>query len=105
MLQRYGCETENISRMPLMSLLPFCGRRMAMLVWVHLLISTCQVDNLQSKGTVIDYRNWHLALGRRFRSLKLWFVFRSFGAEGFRSYIRRVSKCVACPFPVTSYFL
>ncbi|KAF8348273.1 pyridoxal-dependent decarboxylase conserved domain-containing protein [Amanita rubescens] len=40
-------------------------------------------------GTVIDYRNWHLGLGRRFRSLKLWFVLRSFGAEGFRQYIRR----------------
>ncbi|KXN87356.1 Aromatic-L-amino-acid decarboxylase, partial [Leucoagaricus sp. SymC.cos] len=40
-------------------------------------------------GLVIDYRNWHLALGRRFRSLKLWFVFRSYGAEGFRSYIKR----------------
>jgi len=39
-------------------------------------------------GTVIDYRNWHLALGRRFRSLKLWFVLRSFGQEGFREYIR-----------------
>lgn len=38
----------------------------------------------------IDYRNWHLGLGRRFRSLKLWFVLRSFGAEGFRKYIRRV---------------
>ncbi|KAF8629833.1 hypothetical protein AX15_003200 [Amanita polypyramis BW_CC] len=40
-------------------------------------------------GTVIDYRNWHLGLGRRFRSVKLWFVLRSFGAEGFREYIRR----------------
>ncbi|KJA20004.1 hypothetical protein HYPSUDRAFT_88967 [Hypholoma sublateritium FD-334 SS-4] len=40
-------------------------------------------------GTVIDFRNWHLALGRRFRSLKMWFVFRGFGAEGFREYIRR----------------
>ncbi|KAG6837809.1 hypothetical protein H0H93_016177 [Arthromyces matolae] len=40
-------------------------------------------------GIVIDYRNWHLALGRRFRSLKLWFVLRSFGAEGFRAYIRK----------------
>ncbi|KAF8160873.1 aromatic-L-amino-acid decarboxylase [Crassisporium funariophilum] len=40
-------------------------------------------------GTVIDYRNWHLGLGRRFRSLKMWFVLRSFGAEGFRKYIRR----------------
>ncbi|KAI0313544.1 pyridoxal phosphate-dependent transferase [Amylostereum chailletii] len=40
-------------------------------------------------GTVIDFRNWHLSLGRRFRSLKLWFVLRSFGTEGFQSYIRR----------------
>ncbi|KAI0783433.1 pyridoxal phosphate-dependent transferase [Abortiporus biennis] len=40
-------------------------------------------------GTVIDYRNWHLALGRRFRSLKIWFVLRSFGQEGFRNYIRK----------------
>ncbi|TFY73615.1 hypothetical protein EWM64_g10397 [Hericium alpestre] len=43
-------------------------------------------------GTVIDYRNWHLSLGRRFRSLKIWFVLRSFGIEGFQSYIRR---CIA----------
>ncbi|TDL17217.1 hypothetical protein BD410DRAFT_816531 [Rickenella mellea] len=40
-------------------------------------------------GTVIDYRNWHLGLGRRFRSLKIWFVLRSYGAEGFRKYIRK----------------
>ncbi|KAG6813747.1 hypothetical protein H0H92_007699 [Tricholoma furcatifolium] len=40
-------------------------------------------------GTVIDYRNWHLGLGRRFRSLKLWFVLRSYGAEGFRNFIRK----------------
>jgi len=40
-------------------------------------------------GTVIDYRNWHLGLGRRFRSLKLWFVLRGFGAQGLRKYIRR----------------
>lgn len=43
------------------------------------------------EGTVIEYRNWHLGLGRRFRSLKLWFVLRSFGVEGFRKHIRRVS--------------
>ena len=40
---------------------------------------------------VIDYRNWHLSLGRRFRSLKLWFVLRSFGIEGFQANIRKVS--------------
>jgi aromatic-L-amino-acid/L-tryptophan decarboxylase len=27
-------------------------------------------------GAVIDYRDWHIQLGRRFRSLKLWFVIR-----------------------------
>src|ERR1700722_14914481 len=35
-------------------------------------------------GIVIDYRNWHLGLGRRFRSLKFWFVLRSYGVEGFQ---------------------
>jgi aromatic-L-amino-acid decarboxylase len=39
-------------------------------------------------GAVIDYRDWHVPLGRRFRSLKLWFVLRAYGAEGIRSYIR-----------------
>lgn len=40
-------------------------------------------------GAVIDYRNWHLGLGRRFRSLKIWFVLRSYGVGGFQAYIRR----------------
>ncbi|TFK74562.1 hypothetical protein BDN72DRAFT_664561 [Pluteus cervinus] len=40
-------------------------------------------------GRVIDYRNWHLALGRKFRSLKFWFVIRSYGIEGFQKYIRQ----------------
>ena len=42
-------------------------------------------------GTVVDYRNWSLALGRRFRSSKLWFVLRSFGVEGYQAHIRKVS--------------
>ena len=33
-------------------------------------------------GAVIDYRDWHIQLGRRFRSLKLWFVIRHYGVEG-----------------------
>lgn len=37
---------------------------------------------------VIDYRDWHVPLGRRFRSLKLWFVMRHYGLEGLRAYIR-----------------
>ncbi len=40
-------------------------------------------------GAVIDYRDWQIALGRRFRSLKLWFVIRHYGAEGLRHHVRR----------------
>ncbi len=37
---------------------------------------------------VIDYRDWGVPLGRRFRALKLWFVIRSYGVEGLRRLIR-----------------
>jgi len=40
-------------------------------------------------GAVIDYRDWQIPLGRRFRSLKLWFVIRHYGVEGLRYHIRR----------------
>ncbi len=39
-------------------------------------------------GEVIDYRDWHVPLGRRFRALKLWWVLRSYGAEGLRGLLR-----------------
>jgi aromatic-L-amino-acid decarboxylase len=39
-------------------------------------------------GAVIDYRDWQVPLGRRFRALKLWFVIRSFGVEGLQEKIR-----------------
>ena len=39
-------------------------------------------------GAVFDYRDWHIQLGRRFRSLKLWFVIRHYGVEGLRYHIR-----------------
>src|SRR5882762_594174 len=40
-------------------------------------------------GAVIDYRDWQIPLGRRFRALKLWFVIRHYGVEGLRAHIRR----------------
>ncbi|HKJ42024.1 MAG TPA: pyridoxal-dependent decarboxylase, partial [Sunxiuqinia sp.] len=40
------------------------------------------------KGAVIDYRDWHIQLGRRFRALKLWFVIRHYGVEGLQHHIR-----------------
>jgi aromatic-L-amino-acid decarboxylase len=41
-----------------------------------------------TSGAVIDYRDWQVPLGRRFRALKLWFVIRHFGTEGLRKYVR-----------------
>jgi aromatic-L-amino-acid decarboxylase len=38
-------------------------------------------------GAVIDYRDWHTQLGRRFRSLKLWFVIRHYGVEGLQHHV------------------
>ena len=38
-------------------------------------------------GTVVDFRDWQIPLGRRFRALKLWFVLRWYGAEGLRDHI------------------
>lgn len=37
---------------------------------------------------VVDYRDWHVPLGRKMRALKLWMVIRCFGAEGLRAHIR-----------------
>ncbi|MET8527141.1 pyridoxal-dependent decarboxylase [Micromonospora sp. NPDC005172] len=39
-------------------------------------------------GAVLDYRDWQVPLGRRFRALKLWFVLRWYGVEGLRAHIR-----------------
>lgn len=40
-------------------------------------------------GCVVDYRDWQIPLGRRFRALKLWFVMRHYGLTGLRAHIRR----------------
>ncbi len=41
-----------------------------------------------ASGQVVDFRDWHVPLGRRFRALKLWWVLRSYGARGIRHLIR-----------------
>jgi len=45
-------------------------------------------NQASESGRVIDYRDWQIPLGRRFRALKLWFVLRHYGAEGLRSHVR-----------------
>ncbi|MDE2462869.1 MAG: aminotransferase class V-fold PLP-dependent enzyme [Alphaproteobacteria bacterium] len=39
-------------------------------------------------AAIPEYRDWSIALGRRFRALKLWFVLRSYGIEGLRTKLR-----------------
>jgi len=49
-------------------------------------------------GAVIDYRDWQIPLGRRFRALKLWFVIRHYGVKGLQEHIRehiRLAKLLA----------
>jgi aromatic-L-amino-acid/L-tryptophan decarboxylase len=45
-------------------------------------------NQASESGAVIDYRDWHVPLGRRFRSLKLWFVIRHYGIEGLQHHVR-----------------
>jgi aromatic-L-amino-acid decarboxylase len=39
-------------------------------------------------GQVVDYRDWQIPLGRRFRALKLWFVIRHYGVSGLQAQVR-----------------
>jgi aromatic-L-amino-acid decarboxylase len=44
---------------------------------------------LASRETdVIDYRDWGVPLGRRFRALKLWFVIRAYGVDRLKAMLR-----------------
>ncbi|XP_014204954.1 aromatic-L-amino-acid decarboxylase [Copidosoma floridanum] len=56
------------------------------------LVNAFNVDPVYLKhdmqGSAPDYRHWQIPLGRRFRSLKLWFVLRLYGIEGLQKHIR-----------------
>ncbi len=47
-------------------------------------------EYLKTHGTdgIINYSEWSIPLGRRFRALKLWFLIRAYGLEGLRATIR-----------------
>ena len=59
-------------------------------------------------GEVIDYRDWQIPLGRRFRALKLWFVLRHYGLEGLQALVREhvaIAQEFADMIDADEYFL
>ena len=51
------------------------------------------------------WQHWGIPLSRRFRSLKLWFVIRSYGVEGLQKYIREVYRPVRYCLLFVSHYL
>jgi len=49
-------------------------------------------NEFSESGLVTDYRDWQIPLGRRFRSLKIWFVLRSYGIKGLQAHVRKTVK-------------
>ncbi|KAG6482264.1 hypothetical protein ZIOFF_058895 [Zingiber officinale] len=45
-------------------------------------------NKASEENAVVDFKDWQIPLGRRFRSLKLWLVLRLYGVEKLQSYIR-----------------
>lgn len=45
-------------------------------------------NQFTDSGLVTDYRDWQIPLGRRFRSLKIWFVLRTYGVQGLKNYVQ-----------------
>ncbi|KDP38022.1 hypothetical protein JCGZ_04665 [Jatropha curcas] len=46
-------------------------------------------NKASDSAQVVDYKDWQIALSRRFRSLKLWLVLRSYGVGNLRTFLRQ----------------
>ncbi|CAK9157376.1 unnamed protein product, partial [Ilex paraguariensis] len=45
-------------------------------------------NEASDSNQVVDYKDWQIALSRRFRAMKIWFVLRSYGVSNLRKFIR-----------------
>lgn len=62
---------------------------------ISLLKNALTVDPLylqHKHDDVIDFRHFGIPLSRRFRALKIWFVFRAYGIKGLQAYVRNVIR-------------
>ena len=50
--------------------------------------ASAEILKASHDDAVVNYRDWGIQLGRRFRALKLWFVIRSYGVEGLQAMLR-----------------
>ena len=50
--------------------------------------ASAEILKASHDDAVVNYRDWGIQLGRRFRALKLWFVIRSYGVEGLQALLR-----------------
>ncbi len=58
------------------------------------------VDPIYLKQTypdATDFRHFGTSLSRRTKSLKIWFLLRSYGLEGIQAYVKRVSSPIGNP--------
>ncbi|KAJ9153136.1 hypothetical protein P3X46_026612 [Hevea brasiliensis] len=46
-------------------------------------------NKASDSAQVVDYKDWQIALSRKFRSMKLWLVLRSYGVTNLRNFLRR----------------
>ncbi|TYH50774.1 hypothetical protein ES332_D10G228400v1 [Gossypium tomentosum] len=56
-------------------------------------------NNASDSKQVVDYKDWQITLSRRFRSMKLWLVLRSYGVENLRNFLRSHVKMAKLVVP------
>ncbi len=59
-------------------------------------ICILKVGSLPTSSCIFCFQHWQIPLGRRFRSLKIWFVLRLYGITGIQKHIRKVSDEKCC---------